>query len=139
MDLIELEEAFGTPLPDPPARVWPWPPAEEVIPALVEAIVAFCQPLAVVLFGSRARGDHDPDSDVDLLVIVPQVADKADLVAGIRRAVLGIPVAKDIIVATPGEVEEYGVVVSTLLYRALREGKVLYDQRSQGTSDHQVA
>ncbi|HSH59558.1 MAG TPA: nucleotidyltransferase domain-containing protein [Acidimicrobiales bacterium] len=32
-----------------------------------------CDPLQVILFGSVARGDDGPDSDLDLLVVLPKV------------------------------------------------------------------
>ena len=39
------------------------------VPAeLLESVVAYFQPRRVILFGSRARRDADPDSDIDLLV-----------------------------------------------------------------------
>ena len=38
--------------------------------ALLDRVVAYFRPARVILFGSRARGDHQPDSDYDLLVVV---------------------------------------------------------------------
>lgn len=126
----ELEEAFGGPLTMPPP-IDAWPPAEEMIPELLQTIVDFCDPLAVILFGSFARGDQRPDSDVDLLVVMPRLDDKRVCRDHIRRAVAHLPVSKDIIVTTPDEIQRYGDVVGTILYPALREGKILYDRRNQ--------
>ncbi|HOF86504.1 MAG TPA: nucleotidyltransferase domain-containing protein [Armatimonadota bacterium] len=48
----------------------------EAINIMVERIVEQFHPLRITLFGSRARGDAGPDSDVDLLVVLPQVENK---------------------------------------------------------------
>ena len=52
--------------------------------ALLDPVVAFFRPRRVILFGSRARGDSGPDSDIDLLVIVDDdtPAEKVTLKAG---------------------------------------------------------
>ncbi len=44
---------------------------DEWVPEVVTDIVTACDPLQVILFGSVARGDHGPDSDLDVLVVLP--------------------------------------------------------------------
>ncbi len=100
----------------------------EWIPSLTEQIVRYFDPLRIVLFGSHARGDAGPDSDVDLLVVLPQVADKRQAAVEIRRTLADLPVGKDIIVTMPEEIAQRGDLVGTLLRPALREGKVLYER-----------
>ena len=74
----------------------------ELISSMAEHIVRHFDPLRVVLFGSHARGDADPGSDVDLLVVLPEVADKRQVAsfrwrkADIRRSLATWPVSKDI-------------------------------------------
>ena len=85
-------------------------------------------PVQIILFGSRARGEARADSDVDLLVILPSVDDKRRTAIAIRRALNGLPASKDIIVATPQEIAERGDVIGLVLRPALREGKVLYER-----------
>ncbi len=46
----------------------------EVIPELVQQIVGAVQPLRFVLFGSAVRGEIEPVSDIDLLVVMPEGA-----------------------------------------------------------------
>ena len=75
--------------------------AAETIPLLTERIIAHCDPLRIILFGSYARGEAGPDSDVDLLVVLPEVADKRQAAIEIRRKLADLPVGKDIIVTTP--------------------------------------
>lgn len=42
----------------------------------------------VVLFGSHARGEASPHSDVDFLVVEPEVANEADRWRGVRGGVV---------------------------------------------------
>jgi len=85
-------------------------------------------PLRIILFGSRARGEAGPDSDVDLLVVLPEVADKRQAAVAMRQALSDLPVCKDIIVTTPQEIAQRGGLVGTVLRPALREGKVIYER-----------
>lgn len=95
---------------------------------MVDRIVGRFQPAQVVLFGSHARGTASEWSDVDLLVILPNVSDKRDAAVNIRRVLGDLPVCKDIVVATPEEIARRGHLPGTVLRSALREGKVIYER-----------
>ena len=84
------------------------------------------RPRQIILFGSAARGEMGPDSDLDLLVVKPDVVHKRVLSAEIRRALRGLSASFDIIVATPEEIERYGDSPALIFREALREGKTLY-------------
>ncbi|GAB4466567.1 MAG: nucleotidyltransferase domain-containing protein [Anaerolineae bacterium] len=99
-----------------------------VISAMTDRIVRAFKPVRVILFGSRARGDDDPHSDVDLLVVLADVTDRRAAAIAIRRALADFPVFKDIVVTTTEELERRGDLVGTVLRPALREGKVLYER-----------
>jgi len=99
----------------------------EAISEMTERIVQRFHPVRIILFGSHARGDARPDSDVDLLVVLPQVDDKRESAVQIRQALADLPVAKDIIVTTPSELERFGDMIGLIYRPALREGKVLYE------------
>ena len=100
----------------------------DVVHEMVRRIVARFAPLRIILFGSHARGTAGPDSDVDLLVIMHVSESRFATMLAIRECLHGIGLAKDIVVATPQDVARDGDVVGTLLYPALREGKVLYER-----------
>ena len=104
------------------------PSLPECLPEMVERIVQRFDPLRIVLFGSWARGDAQTDSDVDLLVVLPHVEHKRRAAVEVLRALNGVPVSKDVIVATPEEIAARGNVVGLVLHPALREGKVIYER-----------
>lgn len=99
---------------------------EEVIQEMARRIVEKFDPEQIVLFGSRARGTTGFDSDVDLLVVMPVSGSKREEAVEIGITLMDLPVPKDIIVVTPEEVERRRDIVGTIIYWALREGKVLY-------------
>ena len=96
---------------------------------VVDRIVSTVHPEKIVLFGSRARGDHRPDSDVDLLVIQETTAPRYRRSVPIRKAIVGLLPSKDIIVYTPNEVEEWKDVPNSFIATALSEGKLLYEKK----------
>lgn len=104
--------------------------AQEKIQEMVRRIVEQFHPEKVILFGSHARGTAGPDSDVDLLVVMPISGSKFDKAVEIRIALRGLGIAKDVFVATPEEVERFREIIGTLIRPALREGKVLYERES---------
>ena len=95
---------------------------------MVKRIVARFRPLRIVLFGSRARGEAGKWSDVDLLVVLPEVADKRKATVEILRALGDLPVSKDVIVTTPDEIARRGHIIGSVLRAALKEGKVVYER-----------
>ena len=101
------------------------PPVDEIVRKIVEAFA----PRRIVVFGSRARGQAGPDSDLDLFVEMHSDLPPRDRVRavsdlfGLRRW------AMDLVVYTPQEVERMKDTVGTLLYTIEREGKVLYERQ----------
>ncbi len=99
------------------------------LPAMTERIARLFDPIKIILFGSHARGDAKPDSDLDLLVVLSRVTNKRATAVEIRRALADFPVSKDIIVTTPDEIARRGDLVGDVLRPALKEGRVLYERR----------
>ena len=93
---------------------------------MVRRIVAEFHPDSIILFGSHARGDAGPDSDVDLLVVMPFAGSKLEKQLEVRLALRGIQIAKDIVVTTPEDFLWRKEVPGTIERPAALEGKVLY-------------
>jgi predicted nucleotidyltransferase len=79
----------------------------------------------VILFGSYARGDEKADSDVDFLVIEPELADLFGESARLGRLVGELGVPADVVVVTEDHARRWGVVRGTMLHDALTEGQVV--------------
>jgi len=98
----------------------------EFISIMTERIVREFDPLQIILFGSQARGDADRDSDIDLLVVFAELTDKRKTAIDIGRALSDVPVAKDILVSTPEELERSRTRIGSVLRYAQQEGKILW-------------
>jgi predicted nucleotidyltransferase len=99
---------------------------EEQIQRMVRRIAAEFDPDVIILFGSHARGEVGPDSDVDLLVMMPLQGSKRAKQLEIRAALRDVHVPKDIIVSRTEEFQWRKDTVATIEYPATREGRVLY-------------
>ncbi len=103
-----------------------------LIDRMVQAIVDEVDPEQVILFGSRGRGDHRHDSDVDLIVVEaepfgPERSRHREMVR-LYHALAGVPVAADVLVYSHEDVDYWRDSLNHVLARALREGQVLYDR-----------
>jgi len=102
---------------------------EEAIAEITRRLVEACQPVRVYLFGSEARGDGGPDSDLDFLVVVPDDAPE-DVMRGrrLRQAIRGIGHSVDVIPWRQSDFEgRAAYVVASLPATVVREGRLLYD------------
>ena len=102
------------------------PDAERWLPIIKRRIVNRFHPERIVVFGSQARGDAAPDSDIDLLVVVSDGSDRRQLLRSIRMVLADIAVSKDIFVTTPSYAARYCDVIGTLVEPALREWVTIY-------------
>ncbi len=100
--------------------------AAEALPVIVERIVHHFQPRQIILFGSQARGDARMDSDIDVLVVLPDVGDKRGMAVEIMRTLRDLPIGVDVVVTTPDEIVRRGRLIGTILRPALVEGKVIH-------------
>ncbi len=100
----------------------------EWLPAVIDAIVERMDPLRIILFGSLARGEDHRDSDIDLVVVLPEVTDEHAAAVAVRRATASLPVPLDIIAVDPEEIRRRGNEIGSVLRLALREGRVVHDR-----------
>lgn len=110
------------------------PDEDTLLQQMVEVIVREVDPETIILFGSRARGEARPDSDVDLLVIEkePFSAQRSRRMEAARlyRRLAGFGVAKDLLLYSREEVGQLAGSLNHVVARAIREGRLLYEQRA---------
>src|ERR1700712_6088937 len=98
---------------------------EALIAEASRRLAAAAPDARVILFGSRARGDARSDSDLDLLVIEPEIKSRRAEFVRLREALgnLGVPI--DLVIVPASHVDEWAHFEGTMLNDALREGRVL--------------
>lgn len=103
---------------------------EDMLCAMVDAVVRAVDPEEVILFGSRGRGQGSGQSDVDLLVVEEEdfggSPSRWDQLQQIREALWGFRVPVDVLLFSRAEVEHWRDSLNHVVARALREGKRLY-------------
>ncbi len=102
---------------------------EETIQEITRRLVEFYHPDKIYLFGSEARGEAGPDSDLDFLVVVPDDTPEEVLRSGeVYHRLAHMGVSKDIIPWPRSDFEgRAAYVVASLPATVVREGKLLYD------------
>jgi predicted nucleotidyltransferase len=95
---------------------------------MVQRLVERFRPEKVILFGSHARGEAGPDSDVDLLVVMPISGSRRLLGRDMTMSVAGLGVSNDIVVVSPEELERDRDQIGTVIRPAVREGLVLHER-----------
>ena len=91
---------------------------------VADRIVERCDASRVLLYGSVARGDDGPDSDIDLLVVMPIVGRRHDTSVRVLNELRDLPVPIDITVVDPAHLDEEASVPG-FVRAAMREGRVL--------------
>ena len=94
---------------------------------VIARIVEVADPEKIILFGSAARGEAGPHSDLDLLVVKSGEFHRGCLMESIYMNLIGVGQAVDVVIVTPGEVERYRNSHALVVAPALKEGHVVYD------------
>jgi len=98
---------------------------DSTIQAAARRITAAAPGARVILFGSHARGEARDDSDLDLLVVEPVVADAAREAVRLRRVLLGLKLFVDVVVVSEVDAQRLRDVPTSVVGVALSEGRVL--------------
>ncbi len=97
-------------------------PTPNQLNEIVQRIVEAVHPLRVVLFGSAARGEMGPDSDIDLLVVMPEGTHRRHTMEYLHCQFAGLPFPIDVIVTTPADLHKHwytaGLIYRTILHEA---------------------
>ncbi len=101
-------------------------PTPEVVEQLVRRIIELVHPLRIILFGSAARGKMESDSDIDVLVVMPEGVHRRRTAQLLYRQIRGLGVPFDILVATPDDLERHKDNIGLIYQRILREGRDVY-------------
>jgi predicted nucleotidyltransferase len=96
---------------------------EEIVRRLTEA----ARPSRVIVFGSVAAGTPTDDSDIDLLVVVDQVADERVESVRLRRALRGVGMPVDVIVMRSDRFQATKDFIGGIAYPANKYGRVIYE------------
>jgi uncharacterized protein len=98
---------------------------EDVVNRMATAL----NPEQIILFGSRARGDHRIDSDYDVLIVVPDTTESTLKLAGDALiAARGKRFGMDVMVYTHSEFENSLRERHDVVYHAMKDGQVVYEK-----------
>lgn len=101
-------------------------PTPEQLNEVLHCIIPSIHPLRIILFGSAARGEMGPDSDIDLLVIIPDGSHRLHTMEELHRLFMELSFPVDVVVATPSDLLRRQNSLGYIYATALREGKELY-------------
>jgi predicted nucleotidyltransferase len=101
-------------------------PDSKMIDDLVRRIVEAVHPRRIILFGSAARGEMGPNSDLDVLVVMPDGTHRRNTSKEIYRQMWGFGFATDAIVVTESDVQEHRSNPYMIIKNGLDEGRELY-------------
>ncbi len=99
---------------------------QPVLNHLIRQIVRIAHPMRILLFGSAARGESTSESDLDLLVVVPDGIHRRRMAQELYRKIGGVGASFDLVVATPSDLAQHkdnpGLIYGTIL----EEGREVY-------------
>lgn len=80
----------------------------------------------IILFGSHARGQAGKQSDLDVLVVEPEVAARREEMVRLRDVLRPLRIPADVLVVSEKTFQEWRDTPGTILYEASREGRVFH-------------
>jgi predicted nucleotidyltransferase len=102
--------------------------SDEIMNEIIRRIVETAHPRKIILFGSAARGEMGPNSDLDILVVMPTGIHRRKTARSIYRNLIGVGFAADIVVVTEQDLDRYGDNIGMVIKPAIEQGKILYNE-----------
>ncbi|HHP7245502.1 MAG TPA: nucleotidyltransferase domain-containing protein [Elainellaceae cyanobacterium] len=113
---------------------------DKVIQQMVDTVVSTVDPQQVILFGSYSQGNARSDSDIDFLVVTRDTfglhRSRRKAAAQVWRVLAKFGVPTDVLMYSTDEVARWQQSPNHIIYRALQEGKVLYERSPAGPATH---
>ncbi len=103
-----------------------YPTSDKILNEIKRRIVETAHPLKIILFGSAARGEVGPNSDLDILVVIPSGIHRRVTARSIYRNLIGVGFAVDIVVVNEEDIERYKDNIGMVIKPALDQGRVIY-------------
>ncbi len=99
---------------------------EATINKAVELLRKAAPGATIIVFGSCVRGEASEASDLDVLVVEPQLIDQWDEMVRLRRALRPLRIPADVLVVSQKAFEEWADTPNTVLYEAAHEGRIFH-------------
>lgn len=99
---------------------------QQNIAQVLDQIVRLVSPTRVILFGSAARGDVTPDSDLDFLVVIPDTQDREEVMDRLNKDVRRKAMPCDFLVVTATALKRTKANVGLIYGEILKEGREIY-------------
>ena len=99
---------------------------DQILNEIIRRIAETADPLKIILFGSAERGEMGPNSDLDVLVVMPSGIHRRNTARSIYRNLIGVGFAVDIVVVTEEDIERYKNNIGMIIKPALEQGRLLY-------------
>ena len=98
----------------------------KIIDELVQRIVEEVHPLRIILFGSAASGGIGPNSDIDLLIVMPEGVHRRRVAQLLYQKITRLGVPFEILVATPNDLQKHKDNIGLIYRTILQEGREVY-------------
>ena len=100
--------------------------SQKILDQIITRIVDTANPTRIILFGSAVKDKMGPNSDFDILVVMPPGSHRRNTARAIYRNLVGVGFAVDVVVVTEEDIQRYGDHTGFVIKPALEEGKILY-------------
>ena len=105
---------------------------EKLLEEIIKRILNVINPLKIILFGSWAYGKPLKGSDLDIFVVVDdENTSRLKIASEIYGVLSDILISKDIIVATPHQIEDWKNVPQAFITTIVKKGKVIYERKDR--------